>query len=118
MAPIRLRNCPYRLLSEQQRELTCGMNLAWASGILDRPRRSPFEVALEPEPGRCCVVFRAADSRGQPTRRQGARSARRSPGARQEANSSGNWLMMPSLSMSAMARIWAWTFSYAATLSS
>jgi predicted ArsR family transcriptional regulator len=57
---IRLRNCPYRLLSEQQRELTCGMNLAWASGVLDGLHERAFAVELDPEPGRCCVVFRPA----------------------------------------------------------
>jgi predicted ArsR family transcriptional regulator len=57
---IRLRNCPYRLLSEQQRELTCGMNLAWASGVLTGLGERRVHVALEAEPGRCCVVFRPA----------------------------------------------------------
>jgi predicted ArsR family transcriptional regulator len=60
---IRLRNCPYRLLSEQHRELTCGMNLAWASGILTGLDDRSYDVALEPEPGRCCVVFRVAGRR-------------------------------------------------------
>jgi predicted ArsR family transcriptional regulator len=62
---IRLRNCPYRLLAEQQRELTCGMNLAWASGVLAGLRDRAFDVELEPEEGRCCVVFRPASARPQ-----------------------------------------------------
>ncbi len=65
---IRLRNCPYRLLSEQQRELTCGMNLAWASGILAGLADRSYDVVLEPEPGRCCVVFRP-EQRPRLTRR-------------------------------------------------
>jgi predicted ArsR family transcriptional regulator len=54
-----LRNCPYHALTADHRELTCGMNIAWAEGVVDS-LGSPVSAELAPEPGRCCVVFRAA----------------------------------------------------------
>jgi len=54
---VSLRNCPYHALAEGHRALTCGMNFAWAEGVLDG-LGSPVGVELAPEPGRCCVVFR------------------------------------------------------------
>jgi len=56
---ISLRNCPYRDLAAAHRDLTCGMNLAWAEGVVDS-LNAPFRAELAPQPGRCCVVFRAA----------------------------------------------------------
>ncbi len=52
-----LRNCPYHDLAREHRDLTCGMNLAWAEGVLDE-LGLPISAELAPEPGRCCVVFR------------------------------------------------------------
>lgn len=57
---VRLRNCPYHALASSHRELTCGMNLAWAEGVVDGLGDSKVGVDLAPEPGRCCVVFRTA----------------------------------------------------------
>lgn len=54
-----LINCPYQDLAADHRELTCGMSLAWAKGVVDG-LGSPVRAELAPEPGRCCVVFRAA----------------------------------------------------------
>ncbi|MDO8484272.1 MAG: hypothetical protein Q7S35_04940 [Candidatus Limnocylindrales bacterium] len=54
-----LRNCPYDAIASDHRELTCGMNLAWAEGVVDG-LGSPASVEVAPEPGRCCVVFRTA----------------------------------------------------------
>ncbi len=53
-----LRNCPYEALAAKHRDLTCGMNLAWARGVLDGLGVPEVDVELAPEPGRCCVVFR------------------------------------------------------------
>lgn len=53
---VRLRNCPYNALAAEHRDLTCGMNLAWAQGVVDG-WRAPATVELDPAPGRCCVVF-------------------------------------------------------------
>jgi predicted ArsR family transcriptional regulator len=52
-----LRNCPYRALVVEHRGLTCGMNLAWAEGLIDGLGTNVHaELALAPD--RCCVVFR------------------------------------------------------------
>lgn len=59
-----LRNCPFDALASDHRDLTCGMNLAWAEGVVDA-MGSPAGVELAPEPGRCCVVFPHRSSREQ-----------------------------------------------------
>jgi predicted ArsR family transcriptional regulator len=66
---VSLRNCPYAVLAASQRELTCGMNLAWAQGLMDGLIDPKLEVELAPAPGRCCVVFRE----GQDQRHAGRR---------------------------------------------
>jgi predicted ArsR family transcriptional regulator len=53
---VGLRNCPYRALAGAHRDLTCGMNLAWAEGVIEG-LASPVDVELAPGAGRCCVVF-------------------------------------------------------------
>ena len=60
---VRLRNCPYHALASSHRALTCGMNLAWASGAADALAGSRLRPELAPEAGYCCVVFRPADDR-------------------------------------------------------
>lgn len=62
---LSLRNCPYDALTAEHRELTCGMNIAWAEGVV-HGLGSRVSAELAPEPGRCCVVFRTAP--GSPTR--------------------------------------------------
>ena len=57
---IRLQNCPYHALSATHRDLTCGMNLAWAEGVLGGLGGAKLDAELAPEPGFCCVVFRDA----------------------------------------------------------
>ena len=54
---ITLGNCPYHALVEDHRDLVCGMNLAWAEGVLDGVGESGAKARLDPEPGRCCVVI-------------------------------------------------------------
>jgi predicted ArsR family transcriptional regulator len=56
-ATITLGNCPYRAVAEAHRELTCGMNLAWAEGVLETAGRTGYQPHLDIEPGRCCIVF-------------------------------------------------------------
>jgi predicted ArsR family transcriptional regulator len=53
-----LRNCPYDALVPDHRDLTCGMNLAWAEGVVDGLAGSGLRPELAPRPGQCCVVFR------------------------------------------------------------
>lgn len=54
---VTLRNCPYRVLSDRHRELTCGMNLAWAQGFVEGAGDVGLEPRLDVQPGRCCVVL-------------------------------------------------------------
>jgi predicted ArsR family transcriptional regulator len=54
---IRLRNCPYRAIATTHRELTCGMNLAWAEGMVDRLGDPTLDAELVNVPGECCVRF-------------------------------------------------------------
>ena len=54
---IALGNCPYHALVEDHRDLVCGMNLAWAEGVLDGVGEPAARARLDPEPGRCCVVI-------------------------------------------------------------
>ncbi len=56
-ATITLGNCPYRAVAEGHRDLTCGMNLAWAEGVSEAAGRTGYQPELDIEPGRCCVVF-------------------------------------------------------------
>jgi predicted ArsR family transcriptional regulator len=61
-----LRNCPYYAIAEAPRELTCGMNRAWADGLVDG-LGLPAIAELAPDAGRCCVVFRTErDRTGRP----------------------------------------------------
>jgi predicted ArsR family transcriptional regulator len=53
---VTLANCPYQEIAAAHRELTCGMNLAWAEGLV-AALDPGLEATLAPEPGRCCVVF-------------------------------------------------------------
>ena len=56
---VYLRNCPYDALVADHRDLTCGMNLAWAEGVVDGLGDSKVTVDLAPDQGRCCVVFQS-----------------------------------------------------------
>jgi predicted ArsR family transcriptional regulator len=53
-----LKNCPFDALARQSREVVCGMNLALVQGMVEGLGLEDAEVALEPAPGRCCVVLR------------------------------------------------------------
>jgi predicted ArsR family transcriptional regulator len=56
---ITLRNCPYQAVATEHRSFTCGMNLAWAQGVLDETGDTGLKPGLDIAPGRCCVVFTA-----------------------------------------------------------
>jgi predicted ArsR family transcriptional regulator len=60
---LTLGSCPYQLMSESHRDLTCGMNLAWAQGVVEAANGTGYEPKLDFEPGRCCVVFEASERR-------------------------------------------------------
>jgi predicted ArsR family transcriptional regulator len=58
-----LRNCPYGAVAADHRDVTCGMNLAWAEGVVDGLGVADVGVELAPEPGRCCVIFHGETER-------------------------------------------------------
>ena len=57
---VLLRNCPYHALAMRHRELTCGMNVAWAQGVVAGLEDPRLDAELAPSPGHCCVVFEDA----------------------------------------------------------
>jgi predicted ArsR family transcriptional regulator len=58
---VALANCPFHRLAEGHRDLVCGMNLDYLTGLLDGLEATPaVEAHLAPEPGRCCVRLRPA----------------------------------------------------------
>lgn len=73
-----LRNCPYHALASSHRELTCGMNLAWADGVAGALAESGLRPELAPTPGFCCVMFQPAPD--VPRARARAHSTARKPG--------------------------------------
>ena len=54
---IRLRNCPFHQLTEQHREVVCGMNLALVEGLVDGLGAGGSRPVLDPQPGHCCVAI-------------------------------------------------------------
>jgi predicted ArsR family transcriptional regulator len=57
---LRLRNCPYRSLADSHQPLTCGMNVAWAEGVVGALPSPNLDVEFSPTPERCCVALRPA----------------------------------------------------------
>jgi|SRR5215207_1235888 len=58
---LRLRNCPFDRIAAAHRQLVCGANLALLEGLVDRIGGAEhLTPVLHPQPGRCCVEFRAA----------------------------------------------------------
>ncbi len=72
---IRLRNCPFHELAQQNRGIVCTMNLSLLEGLLAGLDTNDFSPTLEIEPGRCCVVLGPRAQR-KPSQSQPARSAR------------------------------------------
>jgi predicted ArsR family transcriptional regulator len=54
---VRLRNCPFHQLTEQHREVVCGMNLALVEGLVDGLGADGLRPVLDPQPGHCCVAI-------------------------------------------------------------
>jgi predicted ArsR family transcriptional regulator len=55
---ISLANCPFHKLADQYQDVVCAMTLALIDGMLEGVSAKDAEAALEPHPGRCCVVIR------------------------------------------------------------
>jgi predicted ArsR family transcriptional regulator len=54
---LRMRNCPFHVLSHEQPLLVCSMNLALCQGLLEGLGDDPGRVRLDPRPGECCVAL-------------------------------------------------------------
>ncbi|MGW3350575.1 helix-turn-helix transcriptional regulator [Nonomuraea rubra] len=58
---VRLRNCPFHVLAEEQPLLVCSMNLALCQGLLEGLGDDPGRAELDPRPGECCVSLKQTD---------------------------------------------------------
>lgn len=58
---IRLRNCPFHVLVERHRELTCSMNLALLDGAAEALGKTGYRAVARPAEGLCCVAFVRAE---------------------------------------------------------
>jgi predicted ArsR family transcriptional regulator len=54
---LRLRNCPFHLLTEEHPLLVCSMNLELCRGLLDGLGEDASRARLDARPGECCVSF-------------------------------------------------------------
>ena len=54
---VRLRNCPFHQLAEQDPGIVCGMNLALITGMVTGLGTGVLRPALDPRPGQCCVAI-------------------------------------------------------------
>lgn len=54
---LRLANCPFRVLAEQNRDLTCAANLAMLKAVAAELEEDPPSARLIHEAGWCCVRF-------------------------------------------------------------
>lgn len=57
---LRLRNCPFQPIAGQARELVCGLNHSYLSGLVDAIGAPRIEAALAPQTSGCCVELRPA----------------------------------------------------------
>ena len=54
----RLRNCPFDRIAAHHRQLVCGANHTMLQGLTEQlDGDPPVHAALDPQPGRCCVVL-------------------------------------------------------------
>jgi predicted ArsR family transcriptional regulator len=59
---MRLRNCPFHQLAQQDRSTVCGMNLALVDGMITGLGTCGLHPVLDPQPGNCCVAIRQQTS--------------------------------------------------------
>lgn len=55
----RFRNCPFHVLRNRDREVTCGLNLALVEGMIESSG-ADLTAVFAPEEGYCCVRLRSA----------------------------------------------------------
>jgi predicted ArsR family transcriptional regulator len=58
-ARVTLVNCPFHALSQQHKDLVCGMNLEFIAALTDELGFDALDVRLDPAEGRCCVTLGA-----------------------------------------------------------
>ena len=56
---LRMRNCPFHALAEQDRDLVCTLNRELIDGVVTGLGSSSVDVELTPTPGKCCVTISA-----------------------------------------------------------
>jgi predicted ArsR family transcriptional regulator len=52
---VRLRNCPFHALAEEDRDLVCHMNERLIDGVVRGLGNDSVRVVFDPVPGECCV---------------------------------------------------------------
>jgi predicted ArsR family transcriptional regulator len=57
---VRLHNCPFHRVAQEQTALVCSLNLAYVEGVCDGLGCTSVRAELAPEPEHCCVVVRSA----------------------------------------------------------
>jgi len=62
---IRLRNCPFDAIAKDHTALVCGMNLAFAKGLVAEIGAEEIDVRLDPKPGTCCVALVVASRKSR-----------------------------------------------------
>lgn len=55
---MRLGNCPFHQLAQQDPGTVCGMNLALVDGMITGLGAGELHPVLDPQPGNCCVAIR------------------------------------------------------------
>jgi predicted ArsR family transcriptional regulator len=57
---VKLANCPFHALAQEQTELACHMNHALINGVAEAFAPHGPDIRLHPGPDRCCVVLTRA----------------------------------------------------------
>ena len=58
---VRLRNCPFHALAEEDRDLVCHMNERLIDGVVRGLGNDNVRVVFDPVPGECCVRIEPPD---------------------------------------------------------
>lgn len=56
-AELRLRNCPFHALTEDHRQVVCGMNLSLMEGVVEGMEATALRARRDLTPGECCVAI-------------------------------------------------------------
>ena len=63
---LRLRNCPFETVARHDPELVCALNVLVLQGLCEGLDLRA-DVALEPQPGHCCVAITTRNGRANPS---------------------------------------------------